>query len=440
MAFFANAHKGDMRIDSGIDSAESTVSIYAEEQSSVNSLSDSVLTSSLSISNISQNSASDSRAVSADTSTQSNNDSYVDTPNNNDNNNNNNNNNYYYPPTDNTSSDTSSDSSSNNGANFLDNYRFTELDDGTIRLDEYLGSETGVIEIPAEYKGKPITVLASGFFTTSTCYGYHIFIDKIIIPDSVTTIEENALCISGCDLLEEIHIGKNVRNIADGGLDLNAYANDIFEDEDDMIITKITVDPDNEWFTEYDGGLYTKDLSEVVWYPGAIEEVYLPDTVRTIRSKAFIHSALKKVRIPNGVTELRTDTFFECSFLHDIMLPKSLETIRSEAIVYDCFDSEYAFVALPLNVKTIEDNFIIGVGSVRCMLIADDADINLDAQCVRTDHWWCSGVYEASSQEEWDKMYEKYFEKEWNELYEASLEEGEFDSPYIAPRLLVTVY
>lgn len=62
---FANAHKGDMRIDSGIDSAESTVSIYTEEQSSVNSLSDSLLASSLSISSMAQ----------------SNYDTYVNTPN-----------------------------------------------------------------------------------------------------------------------------------------------------------------------------------------------------------------------------------------------------------------------------------------------------------------------------------------------------------------------
>lgn len=72
---FANAHKGDMRIDSGIDSAESTVSIYTEEQSSVNSLSESVLTSSLSISNMAQSnilSNSQNEAVNTDTSTQSN--------------------------------------------------------------------------------------------------------------------------------------------------------------------------------------------------------------------------------------------------------------------------------------------------------------------------------------------------------------------------------
>jgi len=50
-----------MRIDSGIDSAESTVSIYTEEQSSVNSLSESLLTSSLSISSRSSSSNSSRR-------------------------------------------------------------------------------------------------------------------------------------------------------------------------------------------------------------------------------------------------------------------------------------------------------------------------------------------------------------------------------------------
>lgn len=145
MAFFANAHKGDMRIDSGIDSAESTVSIYTEEQSSVNSLSDSLLTSSLSISSISQNSASDSRAVSADTSTQSNYDTYVNTPNNNDNNNNNNNN-YYYPPndpqTDNTSSDNAQSSASDSSSQVEDDtfhyiWNSQELDDGNTAFAVY---------------------------------------------------------------------------------------------------------------------------------------------------------------------------------------------------------------------------------------------------------------------------------------------------------------
>ncbi len=129
VAFFANVHKGDMRIDSGIDSAESTVSIYAEEQSSVNSLSESVLTSSLSISSMAQ----------------SNYDTYVNTPNNNDNNNNNNNN-YYYPPndpqTDNTSSDNAQSSASDSSSQVEDDtfhyiWNSQELDDGNTAFAVY---------------------------------------------------------------------------------------------------------------------------------------------------------------------------------------------------------------------------------------------------------------------------------------------------------------
>ena len=169
---FANVHKGDMRIDSGIDSAESTVSIYTEEQSSVNSLNESLLASSLSISNISQNSASDSRAVSADTSTQSNNDTYVNTPNNNDNNNNNNNNNYYYPPndtqTDNTSSDDAQSSASDSSSQVEDDtfhniWNSQELDDGGVMLTRYNGGDTDVT-IPSTIGGKPITAIGESAF------------------------------------------------------------------------------------------------------------------------------------------------------------------------------------------------------------------------------------------------------------------------------------
>lgn len=424
---FANVHKGDMRIDSGIDSAESTVSIYAEEQSSANSLSDSVLASSLSISSMAQkNILSDSQngAVNTDTSTQSNYDTYVNTPNNNDNNNNN----YNYPPndpqTDNTSSDSSSGLSDSDKA-FLENYEFTELDDGTIRIDKFIGAMdefdvAPTLVIPEEYNGKPITVLGANFIPDDAYFD----IEKVVISDSVTTIEKDAFYYSNLksfyyvEPLPEIHIGKNVKNIEPWGISDGPYV--VYGD--DPVATEITVDPDNEWFTVYDGGLYTKDLSEVVWYPAATKEVNMPDTVTSIRSRAFSHCVcLEELYIPNGVTELKTEALYYCYNLSKVMLPNTLEIIRTRSI-YKCFDedkSDYLNAAIPYNVKEVE-NYAFDEMDYRhtlnsYLLYSTDTKIDLDAQELyyaeqdeETGEYW--GIIPVSFQEEWNKRYDEYIE------------------------------
>lgn len=266
MAFFANAHKGDMRIDSGIDSAESTVSIYTEEQSSVNSLSDSLLASSLSISSISQNSASDSRAVSADTSTQSNYDTYINTPNSS---------NYYdIPYTSSNDSNSSSRSSSSNSsrrgsrsssavsnsssseglesssvadsssnseyldANFFAIFHYYIDDDGIV-LTGYAGDDT-VVKIPEEHNGKPIVKITDVFI------GSNSDVEEVFLPDSLTALERYALV---GDNLKSIHIGKGLSSI---GIDVISNSCNT--------LTTITVDPENPNFTTYDGGLYTKEM------------------------------------------------------------------------------------------------------------------------------------------------------------------------------------
>ena len=272
MVFFTNANKGDVRVDSGTDSAESTVSIYTEEQSSANSLGDSLLTSSLSISSMAQNnilSDSQNGAVNTDTSTQSNYDSYVDTPNNN-----------FTPNTPDTSSDNTTSSSSASSSSKADSssssddddfpklFDYIELDDGTIKLVDFTGNwadgdidTPSVVVIPEEYKGKKITVIGSRFMSSQDCSDG---VKEVVIPDSVTTIERGAfLSGGGGETLEKIYIGKNVEKIEAGAFTMN--------EDVKGCKTKMTIDSDNKWYTIYDDGLYTKDLTEVFWYPPQTE-------------------------------------------------------------------------------------------------------------------------------------------------------------------------
>lgn len=405
MAFFANVHKGDMRIDSGIDSAESTVSIYTEEQSSANSLGESVLTSSLGISSMAPNSASDSRAVSADTSTQSNYDSYVDTPNNN-----------FTPNTPDTSSDNTASSSSASSSSKADSssssddddfpkFDYIELDDGTIKLVDFTGNwvdggiTPSVVVIPEEYKGKKITVIGSRFMSSEDCSDG---VEEVVIPDSVTTIETDAFSSQedSPHALKKIHIGKNVEKIEAGAFSMNRGG--------ECCKTKMTIDPDNKWYTIYDDGLYTKDLTEVFWYPSTTEEVHFPDTLKVIHTSTFGGCLITEIDIPYGVTELETETFYNCINLKRIGLPNSLKIIGSRA-VYDCpLPTE---IAIPYSVKEIGNYFFLTMGSPYLftkVLFAADAKIDLESQ--NFDYIYnFPEIYKANSQEEWYALYEQHF-------------------------------
>lgn len=419
MAFFANVHKGDMRIDSGIDSAESTVSIYTEEQSSVNSLSESVLTSSLSISSMAQNnilSDSQNGAVNTDTSTQSNYDSYVNTPNSS---------NYYdIPYTSSNDSNSSSRSSSNNSsrrgsqsssavsnsssseslesssvadsssnseyldADFFATFHYYIDDDGIV-LTGYEGDDT-VVKIPEEHNGKPIVKITDAFI------GSNSDVEEVFLPDSLTTLERYALVGNN---LKSIHIGKGLSSI---GIDVISNSCNT--------LTTITVDPENPNFTAYDGGLYTKDLSEVVFYTKQVKEVNLPSSVKKIRGNAFGScQSLTDIYVPDGVTELGEYAFYNCTNLKSIRLPDSM-TIIEERAFCDCKSLEN--IAIPYNVKVLYRYVFQECVSLKNLLTREDLQKLPYGDLFFGDHYGIGAFYNsysANSQEEWYALYEQHF-------------------------------
>lgn len=80
-------------------------------------------------------------------------------------------------------------------------------------------TKSKVIEIPAEYNGKPVTEIGEYAFKE----GAFLFVEleKITIPDSVTKIGSNALC--QCDELTDIYFGgtKTQWEAIDKGSDWN---------------------------------------------------------------------------------------------------------------------------------------------------------------------------------------------------------------------------
>ncbi len=106
----------------------------------------------------------------------------------------------------------------------------------------------------------------------------------------------------------------------------------------------------------YQDGMYinTKDASLLI-YEGDAEEISISDQIKKIEAKAFSYSDLKRVVIPDSVTQIGEGVFRSCSELQEVRLPETMTEIPKK-MFYKC--SSLKEVTLPDNVTIIgEDAF-----------------------------------------------------------------------------------
>ena len=143
-------------------------------------------------------------------------------------------------------------------------------------------------------------------------------LNAVTIPDSVTTIGVGAFSETN---LTAVFIPSSVTTIGQAAF------------SGCRILTSITVDPNNTSFASYDGVLFNRDKTELIYFPrgrtgsfaipygtitvgndafsGSIglTAVTIPDSVTTIGEHAFAGTGLTSVIIPNSVTRLAWNAF-----------------------------------------------------------------------------------------------------------------------------------
>ena len=108
-------------------------------------------------------------------------------------------------------------------------------------------------------------------------------------------------------------------------------------------LESIEVADANPNYADIDGVLYTKDISEILYYPkfGSAEAITLPDTVKTIGESAFAgNGTITSLTIGGNVTLIEANAFDRCISLVTVIF----ENDGTEPLVL----GEYAFANCPL--------------------------------------------------------------------------------------------
>ena len=178
-------------------------------------------------------------------------------------------------------------------------YEYSLLDDGTVNITKYVGSDSDVT-IPNVIDGKKVTTIGENAFVNCKS------LISILISNTVTTIGASAFY--NCINLEKILISDSVTNIGVYAFTNTAWYNN---QPDGMIIV-------GKVLYEYKGNMPENT------------ELIIPKGIVSITAQAFFNrSNLVSIVIPDGVTSIGSNAFDFCSNLKNISIPESIISIGS---------------------------------------------------------------------------------------------------------------
>ncbi len=175
--------------------------------------------------------------------------------------------------------------------NIWEEYRYRELEDGTLEITGYKGKDSELV-IPSEINEKRVTSIGKNAFWG--CSG----LTQISIPESVTSL--GGWAFNGCSGL-----------------------------------TEIIVDSNNPAYASQNGILYDKKREQLMYCPvGKKGKISIPEGVTSIEGVAFAGcSGLTQISIPESVTSIGGWAFRGCSGLTQIRIPAGVTNIEEGAFL-----------------------------------------------------------------------------------------------------------
>ncbi len=261
-----------------------------------------------------------------------------------------------------------------------DEYRYTEIKEVIVEEGiEHIGKYAFYGFYVAEKVTLPTTLRTIGDHAFEHCTSF----ESITIPNSVTTIGEDAF--ARCSSLESIKV-ESGNTIYDSRDNCNA----IIETATSKLIAgcKKTVIPNSITTIGENAFSQCDSLESIIipnsvttigygafWLCSSLKSVTIPNSVTTIENIAFAGcSSLESVTIPNSVTNIGGQAFDGCTSLESITIPNSVKTIGNAAFQY-CSNLASIKVESGNTIYDSRDN---------CNAIIETATSKLIAGCKKT--------------------------------------------------------
>lgn len=216
------------------------------------------------------------------------------------------------------------------------------------------------------------TIGPNAFLQKNNEWEGNIYMKSIILPDSVTKIDD--LAFNNCEGLESITLPESVTEIGrwafsacrrlksitlpDSVTEIGDYA---FQHCDGLetitLSNSVTTIPKGafKFCVRMKYFLIPKSVTrieeEAFHYCADLETITIPDSVTEIAQKAFYHCrGLVSVKLSNSITAIEDDTFKGCSSLTTVTIPDSVTTIGDMAFA-GC--SSLTTITIPESVTSI---------------------------------------------------------------------------------------
>lgn len=217
-------------------------------------------------------------------------------------------------------------------------FEYSVLDDGTVEITDYNGTDT-VVSVPASINGKKVTGIGEYAFYNCTAltgvtvpsgvvdigkfaFGYCKSLTTVSLPNTVKTIDDLAFC--DCSKLASFTIPNGVTSLGHSTFDdcvllaeitipstLETLLDTTFNGCSSL--KTITVSANNQNFSSDGGVLYNKNKTMLIRYPSA--------NTRT------------SYTVPSSVTSISSNAFRDCRMLLATQNPKNVK--RSYIELFD---------------------------------------------------------------------------------------------------------
>lgn len=235
----------------------------------------------------------------------------------------------------------------------------SSMDDGALIIGAYAFANNAKLTTPAIAENANLTTIGAYAFSgcssisevviqkTTTTIGERAYaqgtdISKVIFAENGANVEFGSFVFEGCQKLSSITIPSTITTF-DGSV--FAGCNNI---------SAIIVDEDNPALSSYDGVLYDKNATTILYYPRAkaVDMTALPATVTKIGSATFQSNAsITDLVIPARITEIGEKAFENCVNLTSVTFEGTADVVIGKSAFANCV--KLATVTLPAGLTNI---------------------------------------------------------------------------------------